>query len=101
MRVWYKIGVTLEMIKWEHSIFALPFALTAAMVAASGWPCVYQLVWIAVCMVFARSAGMAFNRWADAELDARNHRTRMRAVLHRHEPHCGYRSLWLVLQSLS
>jgi 4-hydroxybenzoate polyprenyltransferase len=80
MRVWHKIGVTLEMIKWEHSIFALPFALTAAMLAASGWPRVNQLFWIIVCMVLARSAGMAFNRWADAELDARNPRTKMRAI---------------------
>jgi 4-hydroxybenzoate polyprenyltransferase len=80
MRVWHKIGVTLEMIKWEHSIFALPFALTAAMLAASGWLRVYQIFWIVVCMVLARSAGMAFNRWADAELDARNPRTKMRAI---------------------
>jgi len=48
MRVWHKIGLTLELIKWEHSIFALPFALTAAMLAASCWPHVYQLFWIAV-----------------------------------------------------
>jgi 4-hydroxybenzoate polyprenyltransferase len=80
MRVLHNIGVTLEMIKWKHSIFALPFALTAAMLAASGWPRVYQVFWIVVCMVFARSAGMAFNRWADAELDARNPRTRTRAI---------------------
>jgi 4-hydroxybenzoate polyprenyltransferase len=80
MQVWHKIGVTLEMIKWKHSIFALPFALTAAMLAASGWPHVYQLFWIVVCMVLARSTGMAFNRWADAELDARNPRTRMREI---------------------
>jgi 4-hydroxybenzoate polyprenyltransferase len=80
MRVWHKIGVTLEMIKWEHSVFALPFALTAAMLAASGWPRVRLLFWIVVCMVLARSAGMAFNRWADAELDARNPRTMMRAI---------------------
>ena len=80
MRVWHKIGVTLEMIKWEHSVFALPFALTAAMLAASGWPRVHLLFWIVVCMVLARSAGMAFNRWADAELDARNPRTMMRAI---------------------
>jgi len=80
MRVWHKIGVTLEMIKWEHSVFALPFALTAAMLAASGWPRVYLLFWIVVCMVLARSAGMAFNRWAEAELDGKNPRTRMRAI---------------------
>jgi len=74
------IRVTLEMIKWEHSIFALPFALTGAMLAAHGWPPLVPLAWIVVCMVSARSAAMAFNRWADAELDAANPRTRMRAI---------------------
>jgi len=74
------IGTTLEMIKWEHSIFALPFALTAAVLAANGWPRPMQLVWIVVCMISARSAAMAFNRWADAALDAANPRTAMRAI---------------------
>jgi 4-hydroxybenzoate polyprenyltransferase len=74
------VGVTLEMIKWEHSVFALPFALTGAMLAAGGWPPAVKLLWIVVCMVAARSAAMAFNRWADAELDAANPRTRMRAI---------------------
>src|SRR5579872_1637683 len=74
------IGVTLEMIKWEHSIFALPFALTGAMLAAHGWPAWSKLLWIIVCMIAARSAAMAFNRWADAELDAANPRTRLRAI---------------------
>jgi len=68
------------MIKWEHSIFALPFALCGAMLAAGGFPSVHQLVWIVVAMVAARSAAMAFNRWADAELDAANPRTKMRAI---------------------
>jgi 4-hydroxybenzoate polyprenyltransferase len=74
------VGVTLEMIRWEHSIFALPFALTGAMLAAEGWPSLPKVVWIVVCMVAARSAAMAFNRWADAELDAANPRTRARAI---------------------
>jgi 4-hydroxybenzoate polyprenyltransferase len=74
------VGTTLEMIKWEHSIFALPFALTGAMLAANGLPRTMQIVWIIVCMVSARSAAMAFNRWADASLDAENPRTRMRAI---------------------
>jgi 4-hydroxybenzoate polyprenyltransferase len=74
------IGTTLEMIKWEHSIFALPFALTAAVLAAGGWPRPAQLLWIVVCMVTARSAAMAFNRWADAALDAANPRTARRAI---------------------
>ena len=74
------LGTTLEMIKWEHSIFALPFALTGAVLAAAGWPQPRQLFWIIVCMVTARSAAMAFNRWADAELDAANPRTASRAI---------------------
>jgi 4-hydroxybenzoate polyprenyltransferase len=80
MNLWQKTRTTLEMIKWEHSIFALPFALTGALLAASGWPRAGQLFWIVLCMVLARSAGMAFNRWADAELDAANPRTSMRAI---------------------
>src|SRR5271156_1626107 len=74
------VGTTLEMIKWEHSVFALPFALSGAMLAASGWPSWSKIFWIVVCMVTARSAAMAFNRWADASLDAANPRTRSRAI---------------------
>ena len=59
--------MTLEMIKWEHSVFALPFALTGAVLAAGGWPALRVLGWIVVCMVAARSAAMAFNRLVDAE----------------------------------
>jgi len=72
--------VTLEMIKWEHSIFALPFALTGAVLAANGWPTLRTLGLIILCMVSARSAAMAFNRLADAKLDAANPRTAMRAL---------------------
>ena len=72
--------VTLEMIKWEHSIFALPFALTGAMLAANGWPTLRALGLIVLCMVAARSAAMAFNRLVDAKLDAANPRTAMRAL---------------------
>jgi 4-hydroxybenzoate polyprenyltransferase len=68
------------MIKWEHSIFALPFALCGAMLAAGGWPSVWQLLWIVVAMVSARTAGMSFNRYADVEIDAANPRTQMRAL---------------------
>ncbi len=75
-----KIGATLEMIKWEHSIFVLPFAMTGAMLAAGGWPSAGVLAWIVVCMVSARSAAMAFNRWADAGIDAANPRTAGRAI---------------------
>lgn len=68
------------MIKWEHSIFALPFALCGAMLAAGGFPSARQLVWIIVAMIAARSAAMAFNRWADAAIDAANPRTSARAL---------------------
>jgi 4-hydroxybenzoate polyprenyltransferase len=74
------LGATLEMIKWEHSIFALPFALTGAVLAAHGWPSWRKLFWIVACMIAARSAAMAFNRWADATLDAANPRTAQRAI---------------------
>ena len=68
------------MIKWEHSVFALPFALCGAMLAARGVPAAHQLVWIVVAMVAARSAAMSFNRLADASIDAANPRTRTRAL---------------------
>lgn len=68
------------MIKWEHSVFALPFALSGAMLAAAGWPSIAQICWIVVCMVSARSAAMAFNRLADAKIDAANPRTATRAI---------------------
>ena len=74
------LHATLEMIKWEHSIFALPFALCGAMLAAEGAPTVHQIAWIIVAMVSARSAAMSFNRLADASIDADNPRTRMRAI---------------------
>jgi 4-hydroxybenzoate polyprenyltransferase len=75
-----KIRTTLEMIKWEHSIFALPFALTAVLLAANGLPGWRTVVWVLVAMVAARSCAMAFNRWADADLDAANPRTSTRAI---------------------
>jgi 4-hydroxybenzoate polyprenyltransferase len=78
--LWDKTRITLEMIKWEHSIFALPFALTGALLAANGIPSLRTLTWILVAMVSARSAAMAFNRWADAALDAANPRTQTRAI---------------------
>jgi 4-hydroxybenzoate polyprenyltransferase len=74
------VATTLEMIKWEHSIFALPFALAGAMLAANGVPSAWKLLWIVVAMVSARSAAMAFNRVVDADYDAANPRTRMRAL---------------------
>ncbi len=80
MKFLHNTRTTLEMIKWEHSIFALPFALTGAMLAAHGLPSLRVLGWIIVCMVSARSAAMAFNRLVDANLDAANARTAMRAI---------------------
>ena len=74
------LGVTLEMIKWEHSIFMLPFALCGAMLAAGGLPSGRALAWIVIAMVGARSAAMAFNRLADASIDAANPRTQARAL---------------------
>jgi 4-hydroxybenzoate polyprenyltransferase len=76
----HQLATTLEMIKWQHSVFALPFALTGAVLAASGVPSLRSLFFIVVCMVSARCAAMAFNRWADAELDVANPRTRTRAI---------------------
>ena len=75
-----RLVTTLEMIKWEHSVFALPFALTGAMLASGGLPPWRVLFWIVVCMIAARSAAMAFNRWADAEIDRVNPRTATRAI---------------------
>ncbi len=80
MAVLQNLSVTLQMIKWEHSIFALPFALCGAMLAAGGVPTPHQLVWIVVAMVAARSAAMAFNRLADAAIDGANPRTSTRAL---------------------
>jgi 4-hydroxybenzoate polyprenyltransferase len=80
MPVLHNLRVTLEMIKWEHSIFALPFALCGAMLAAGGIPTAHQLTWIIVAMVAVRSAAMAFNRLADAAIDASNPRTKTRAL---------------------
>jgi len=76
----HNLRLTLEMIKWEHSVFALPFALCGAMLAAGGFPTGHQLLWIVIAMVGARSAAMAFNRLADASIDAANPRTRTRAL---------------------
>lgn len=74
------IHVTLEMIKIEHTLFALPFAFLGAVLAANGLPTLHQLVWITLAMVGARSTAMAFNRIADREYDALNPRTATRAL---------------------
>jgi len=85
MTVGQKIRTTLEMIKFEHSVFALPFALTGALLAARfagpGWPTWRQLLWIVVAMVGTRSAAMTMNRIADLEYDRRNPRTAARPLV--------------------
>lgn len=72
--------VTLEMIKIQHTLFALPFALLAAVTAAGGFPSATIVLWIIVAMVAARSSAMAFNRLVDAEIDRKNPRTASRAI---------------------
>src|SRR3982751_4510049 len=80
MAVFSNIRTTLEMIKIEHTLFALPFAFLGAVLAARGIPAPWQMVWITMAMVGARSTAMAFNRLADRTYDARNPRTKMRAI---------------------
>ena len=79
-----RIRTILEMIKFEHSVFALPFALTGALLAARakqhGWPTLRQIAWIVIAMVAARSAAMTINRIADLRYDKENPRTKMRAL---------------------
>ena len=75
-----RIKIILEMIKFPHTIFALPFAFTAAVLAADGLPTWRQILWILVAMVGARSGAMGMNRLLDAEIDARNPRTKTRAI---------------------
>lgn len=75
-----KTRIILEMIKFEHTIFALPFAFTSAVLAAGGLPPWNKVLWITVAMVGARSAAMGFNRWADHKFDAENPRTKKRAL---------------------
>src|SRR5947199_8989297 len=71
----------LTLIRFSHTIFALPFALGALVVAANGWPSLRILVLVVVCMVFARTAAMLFNRLVDWSLDQRNPRTASRHLL--------------------
>jgi 4-hydroxybenzoate polyprenyltransferase len=77
--------MVLEMIKFEHSVFALPFALTGALLAAraarNAWPTIRQILWIVVAMVAARSAAMTMNRIVDLRYDRENPRTRQRALV--------------------
>ena len=75
-----KLKIILEMIKFEHTVFALPFAVMSAFIAADGVPSLAKFSWILVAMVGARSCAMAFNRLADAEFDSMNPRTATRAI---------------------
>jgi len=75
-----KLHITLDMIKFEHTIFALPFAFIGALLARKGLPTLWQIGWIVAAMVGARSAAMAFNRIADAHYDKLNPRTSGRAL---------------------
>jgi 4-hydroxybenzoate polyprenyltransferase len=75
-----KIAILLEMIKFEHTVFALPFALASAVVAALGIPAWSTIGWIILAMVGARSSAMGFNRIADWKIDALNPRTQNRAI---------------------
>lgn len=75
-----RLRIILEMIKFEHTVFALPFAIMSAFIASEGIPPLPKLGWILVAMVGARSCAMAFNRLADADIDSENPRTAMRAI---------------------
>jgi 4-hydroxybenzoate polyprenyltransferase len=77
---WSKVRIFLEAIKFEHTVFALPFALLSLLYAAEGLPSARVVGWILVAMVSARTAAMAFNRLADRDIDALNPRTRARAL---------------------
>ena len=78
--VYKKTVIFLEMIKFSHTIFALPFAFSAAFLAANGLPSTRQLLFIALAMVGARTAAMSLNRLIDAKIDAKNPRTATRAL---------------------
>ena len=80
LNMWHKLGILLEMIKFKHSVFALPFALMDVVLAANGLPPLRILFWVIVAMVGARTAAMTFNRIADKHFDAANPRTAGRAL---------------------
>jgi 4-hydroxybenzoate polyprenyltransferase len=76
-----RVSRFLRLIRFSHTVFALPFALSALVVAANGWPSGRMLLLILLCMVFARTAAMLFNRLVDWSLDQRNPRTASRHLL--------------------
>src|SRR5579863_1883813 len=96
-----RIRIVLEMIKFEHSVFALPFALVGALLAAragGAFPTWRQILWIVVAMVGARSAAMTMNRIADVEYDRRNPRTANRALPAGHLS-VGFAAVFTILAS--
>ena len=78
--IYRKLKIILEMIKFEHTVFALPFAIMSAFIASDGLPPLDKCGWILAAMVGARSCAMAFNRLVDAKIDGANPRTAMRAI---------------------
>ena len=79
-RAWDKTAVLLELVKFSHTLFALPFALAGALLAGQPWPSFSQFFWILLAMVGARTGAMGFNRLVDERLDANNPRTKMRPL---------------------
>ena len=77
---WRRVDVFLEAIKFEHSVFALPFAILAAFISAGGWPDLARFFWVIIAMVSMRTFGMSANRLIDGEIDSKNPRTAMRAI---------------------
>jgi len=83
LNLWSRLVLIGRDIKLSHTVFAMPFALLAMLMAAGSagrWPTLFEIALIAVCMVLARTSAMAFNRWADASIDAANPRTAGRAI---------------------
>ncbi len=75
-----KTKTLLDMIKFEHTLFAIPFAIIAMMLAANFIPTLYQMFWILIALTFARTVAMLWNRIVDAKIDSRNPRTKNRAI---------------------
>jgi 4-hydroxybenzoate polyprenyltransferase len=81
MKIMKDLGVVCRMIKIEHSVFALPFAYIGAFLAAGGWPGFYNMIVLTIAMVAVRSFAMAFNRYADLDVDKANPRTQDRPLV--------------------